>query len=1007
MSPSPMGPDDPVLGDFLRALKADPEGLLGELKDLAHAGLADARPTPAAVPPSAHPPSRPSIGPGSELGDYRLGELLGTGGMGEVYEAVNCRSNVPGNRFAIKILRPDVTISNASDRFRNEFLKLKELGRANNIVPLIDALSADDVVYMVMPLVGGSLAGHLARKNGAASPWDWSADVVRQIASALLAISRTLSGLVHRDLKPANVLLEDVPDSPTFPNAVHVLVCDFGLAIIPGAARSGLKTCLRLGTVPYFSPEYVRDASDLGPRSDLFSLGIIAYELVTGRHPFLAADNSTSAVMGRIIRGEYAPILKIQAGVPGPLVGLIERLLSQSPKDRPLPLRVVEELDTLLDRRVVAGLTARVPPSSPSVPHHLEPDPGEIFGRDGPVTDGPTVAAEAAAAADLTAATRSRLYWGLGGIGKSTFALKVAHHPTVAAAFRDRRYHIRLDGVRSAAAVEDRVADALGLTGSDRIRVLDALLQDGTSRLLVLDTLDTPTEHDRAGVDRLLTRWGRYPRLTFIHTARSPLWPTGDWVSRVEIPPLSAGAVGQVFLAVAGRFAADSRLDRVLKLADGVPLAARLLAYLVIESDSIESFLRQWDKASGEVFDPAPADRNASVHRTVAFSLNHTRLRNSAPAGRLLRLLADLPDGLFLADVAAGLPELDLDVAIPPLRSVGGLVRIGDDRLTILAPIRDELRRLLPRHDEDWRAAIVHLARRVRTASSSYRDTGDADALVWFRVMQQNVEIALADGLVRQLPESIDGVMGLARFGERLGIDYRQALSTAAEQATSRDRAICRGMIADVLEQQGQVDEALRIRREEELPVYERLGLVRSKAVTMGKIADVLEQQGQVDEALRIRREEELPVYERLGLVREKAVTMGQIADVLEQQGQVDEALRIRREEELPVYERLGLVRLKAVTMGRIADVLKRQGRVDEALRIYREDVLPVLTSIPDAYWVMRFKTQLAKGLVRPNRNENGNEARDLLMDALALSQQLRSPFATEIRSLLNEWFPG
>src|SRR3569832_67168 len=74
----------------------------------------------------------------------------------------------------------------------------------------------------------------------------------------------------------------------------------------------------------------------------------------------------------------------------------------------------------------------------------------------------------------------------------------------------------------------------------------------------------------------------------------------------------------------------------------------------------------------------------------------------------------------------------------------------------------------------------------------------------------------------------------------------------------------------------------------------------------MGQIADILQARGELDEALRIRREDELPVYERLGEVRENAVTKGQIADILQARGDLDEALRIRREDELPVYERLG-----------------------------------------------------------------------------------------------------
>ena len=80
----------------------------------------------------------------------------------------------------------------------------------------------------------------------------------------------------------------------------------------------------------------------------------------------------------------------------------------------------------------------------------------------------------------------------------------------------------------------------------------------------------------------------------------------------------------------------------------------------------------------------------------------------------------------------------------------------------------------------------------------------------------------------------------------------------------------------------------------------------------MGQIADILQARGQLDEALKIRTDEELPVYERLGDVRERAVTMGQIADILQARGQLDEALKIRNEEQLPVYERLGDVRERA-----------------------------------------------------------------------------------------------
>ncbi len=192
-------------------------------------------------------------------------------------------------------------------------------------------------------------------------------------------------------------------------------------------------------------------------------------------------------------------------------------------------------------------------------------------------------------------------------------------------------------------------------------------------------------------------------------------------------------------------------------------------------------------------------------------------------------------------------------------------------------------------------------------------------------------------------------VATLATEGPKNALDALKKASALFEEAGDvRSRAVTMGKIADILQWRGEHEEALRIRREEQLPVYERLGDVRSRAVTMGKIADILQWRGEHEEALRIRREEELPVYERLGDVRERAVTMGKIADILQGRGEHEEALRIRREEQLPVYERLGDVRSRAVTMGQIADILQGRGEHEEALRIRREEQLPVYERLGD-----------------------------------------------------------
>jgi tetratricopeptide (TPR) repeat protein len=178
--------------------------------------------------------------------------------------------------------------------------------------------------------------------------------------------------------------------------------------------------------------------------------------------------------------------------------------------------------------------------------------------------------------------------------------------------------------------------------------------------------------------------------------------------------------------------------------------------------------------------------------------------------------------------------------------------------------------------------------------------------------------------------------------------EFTRAASCFLDAGQQRDWAIARGGVADILEARGQLDEVLRIRTEDELPVYRELGDVRSVAVTQGQIADILQARGQLIEALRIRTEDQLPVFQKLGDVREMAVTQGQIADILQARGQLDDALRIRTEDTLPVYQKLGDVRSVAITQSQIADILQARGQLDEALRIRTEDELPVFRKLGD-----------------------------------------------------------
>ncbi|MFO7561329.1 MAG: hypothetical protein R6X02_01695, partial [Enhygromyxa sp.] len=233
-------------------------------------------------------------------------------------------------------------------------------------------------------------------------------------------------------------------------------------------------------------------------------------------------------------------------------------------------------------------------------------------------------------------------------------------------------------------------------------------------------------------------------------------------------------------------------------------------------------------------------------------------------------------------------------------------------------------------------ALVVELSR-------AYEEYGNANGpYLAFAALHERASEAASDR--RQRSQALHRLAWVLRLAGELdrSMEVARANADSCDEDDPGGRAVALGHVADILFARGDLDEALRIRNEEELPVYERLGDVRSRAVTLGKVADILFARGDLDEALRIRNEEQLPAFERLGDVRSRAVTLGKVTDILFARGDLDEALRILRKELLPAFERLGDVRSRAVTLGRVADILFARGDLDEALRIRNEEELPV-----------------------------------------------------------------
>jgi len=306
-----------------------------------------------------------TIGPSTRLGPYEIASLIGAGGMGEVYLARDTRLR---RDIALKVLPPEM----AKDverlrRFECEALALAAIAHPN-IVTVYSVEEIDGVHFIAMELVRGKPLSALILPDGL--PPEKLLDLAVQMADALAAAHR--QGVTHRDLKPANIMIDD--DG-------RLKILDFGIAKLkreqPGSDDGQPRTLLQyetltreaqiLGTVPYMSPEQV-EGRPIDPRSDLFSLGIIFYEMATGQRPF--SGETGVSLASSILRDSPSPLCERRPDLPADLGRIVSRCLQ---KDVGRRFQTATDLRNELDdlRGAVVSKTAPIspPPRSASSAH--------------------------------------------------------------------------------------------------------------------------------------------------------------------------------------------------------------------------------------------------------------------------------------------------------------------------------------------------------------------------------------------------------------------------------------------------------------------------------------------------------------------------------------------------------------------------------------------------------------------------------------------------------------
>ena len=292
-----------------------------------------------------------SLSAGARLGPYEIVSPLGSGGMGEVYRAKDSRLN---RTVAIKILSDESAAdADRRERFEREAKAISALDHPN-ICALYDVGDHEGTYFLVMPcLEGETLADRLTK---GALPADQAIKFAIEIATALDAAHRR--GIVHRDLKPGNIML----------TKTGVKLLDFGLAKLKQpqgplghttiAKGTGIGTLL--GTMPYMAPEQI-EGRDVDGRSDVFSLGAVIYEMVTGQRAF--KGESPASVIGAILKDEPAPIKTAQPLAPAALDHVVTTCLAKDPDERwQSAADIARELKWIASSRPI-GATAEPTPS--------------------------------------------------------------------------------------------------------------------------------------------------------------------------------------------------------------------------------------------------------------------------------------------------------------------------------------------------------------------------------------------------------------------------------------------------------------------------------------------------------------------------------------------------------------------------------------------------------------------------------------------------------------------
>ncbi len=875
--------------------------------------------------------------PADTIGPYTLVQTIGRGAFGEVWLAEK-RSVLLTTQVALKM--PLIAENDVETMKQEAALWLQASGHPN-IVPVLDADIYDGQVVIASEFIaGGSLHDQMETTSGKAPSVEEAVTVTNGILGGLDYLHRV--GLTHRDLKPENVLLQDgVPR-----------LTDFGLArVLKTAAQTGTIS----GTPRYMAPETFSGSYSVA--SDLWAVGVILQELLTGSHPFPTQD-----MMALIVAIQGQEPTPLPATIPERLRTIVTRLLAKSPSDRYGSASGARE--ALQNSLQPLPALAVVQEDAPPVPrHNLPVQPTSFIGREKQITE----------LKGLLEHTHLLTLTGSGGCGKTRLSLQVAEE--VLEQYSDGVWLVELAALSDPGLVANTVADVLGVKetpGEPVTKTLVAALK-GKSLLLFLDNCEHVLEAAARVVDAVLRGCAQVKLLV---SSREALGITGE--SAYRVPSLSLPDVKQpqtpetlpqydsvrLFIERAIAANVDFRITNanapalasVCHRLDGIPLAIELSAARM-RSMTVEELGNRLDNRfrllTGGSRTALP--RQQTLRALIDWSYD---LLEESQKALLLRLSVfaggwtlEAAEAVCSGDLVEDWEVLDLLTALCDKSLIVVEAQGGTTRYRLLETVRQYSRDRLVESGEAEDVRERHQAFFLALAEEARPHLTGPDQAQWldrFEYEHENLRAALEASLSEAgaSSESLRLCGALYRFWEIRGhlSEGRQWCERALGRVPARgwggertgERAKTLNGAGLLAYHQGDYASA-RAFHHESLAIVREIGDRRGIAASLNNLGLMALAQGDYASA-RAFYEESLAIFREIGDRRGIANTLNNLGNVVCSQSDYastrafcEESLAIRRE----IGDRLGI----AASLGNLGIVAYSQGDYASARAFYGESL--------------------------------------------------------------------